>query len=136
MAAAEAARARRPEPHEAARPGANSVVRPVEIQSFRGEIQSLSERKATAEFPRQDNEDDDGDEWRFEIKRKKRTATERYAGSTAKDDWYYWVIRIRQRDRKIEYYGTLDDLDADDPQRLAKYWQRSAKRKVGKNART
>ena len=25
-------------------------------------------------------------------------------------------------------------LDADDPQRLAKYWQRSAKRKVGKNA--
>ena len=110
----------------------NSVVSPAEIQSFGSEIQSLSERKVTTEFPRRD--DDDGDEWRFEIKRKKRTAKEHYTGTTARDDWYYWVIRIRQRDRKIEYYGTLDDLDADDPQRLAKYWQRSAKRKVGKNA--
>ena len=111
----------------------NSVVSPAEIQSFGSEIQSLSERKVTTEFPRP-ADDDDGDEWRFEIKRKKRTAGRHYTGSTARDDWYYWVIRIRQRDRKIEYYGTLDDLDADDPQRLAKYWQRSAKRKVGKNA--
>ena len=112
----------------------NSVVSPAEIQSFGSGIQSLSERKVTTEFPRRDDDDDDGDEWRFEIKRKKRTAGRHYTGSTARDDWYYWVIRIRQRDRKIEYYGTLDDLDADDPQRLAKYWQRSAKRKVGKNA--
>ena len=109
----------------------NSVVSPAEIQSFGSEIQSLSERKVTTEFQRQD---DDGDEWRFEIKRKKRTAKERYSGSTARDDWYYWVIRIRKRDGAILYYGTLDVLDADDPQRLAKYWQRSAKRKVGKNA--
>ena len=110
----------------------NSVVSPAEIQSFGPEIQSLSERSVTTEFPRRD--DDDGDEWRFEIKRKKRTAKERYSGSTARDDWYYWVIRIRKRDGAILYYGTLDVLDADDPQRLAKYWQRSAKRKVGKNA--
>jgi hypothetical protein len=80
--------------------GGNSVVRnsvgsPAEIQSFGPEIQSLSERKVTTEFQRQD---DDGDEWRFEIKRKKRTAKERYSGSTARDDWYYWVIRIRKRD--------------------------------------
>ena len=112
----------------------NSVVSPAEIQSFGPEIQSLSERSVKTEFQRRDDDDDDGDEWRFEIKRKKRTAGRHYTGSTARDDWYYWVIRIRQRDRKIEYYGTLDDLDADDPQRLAKYWQRSAKRNVGKNA--
>ena len=107
----------------------NSVVSPAEIQSFGPEIQSLSERSKTTEFQRPASDDDDGDEWRFEIKRKKRTAKEHYSGSTARDDWYYWVIRIRPRDRAIEYYGTLDDLDADNPQRLAKYWQRSAKRK-------
>ena len=107
----------------------NSVVLPAEIQSFGPEIQSFSERKKTTEFQRPASDDDDGDEWRFEIKRKKRTAKEHYSGSTARDDWYYWVIRIRPRDRAIEYYGTLDDLDADNPQRLAKYWQRSAKRK-------
>jgi hypothetical protein len=112
----------------------NSVVSPAEIQSFGPEIQSFTERSQATEFQRPANDDDDGDEWRFEIKRKKRTAKERYSGSTARDDWYYWVIRIRLRDRAIEYYGTLDDLDADNPQRLAKYWQRSAKRKVGKNA--
>ena len=109
----------------------NSVVLPAEIQSFKPEIQSFSERNKTTEFRRQD---DDGDEWRFEIKRKRRTAKEHYAGSTARADWYYWVIRIRKRDGATLYYGTLDVLDADDPQRLAKYWQRSAKRKVGKNA--
>ena len=107
----------------------NSVVSPAEIQSFGSESQSFTERRKTTEFQRQASDDDDGDEWRFEIKRKKRTAKERYSGSTARDDWYYWVIRIRPRDRAIEYYGTLDDLDADNPQRLAKYWQRSAKRK-------
>ncbi len=99
------------------------------------EIQSLSEREVTTEFPRPDDDtDDDGDEWRFEIKRKKRTAGRHYTGSTAREEWYYWVIRIRKRDGATLYYGTLDVLDADDPQRLAKYWQRSAKRKVGKNA--
>ena len=113
----------------------NSVVSPAEIQSFGLEIQSLSGRNETTEFPRPaDEPDDDGDEWRFEIKRKKRTAGRHYTGSTAREEWYYWVIRIRKSDGEIEYYGTLADLDADDPQRLAKYWQRSAKRKVGKNA--
>ena len=113
----------------------NSVVLPAEIQSFWPEIQSLSEREVTTEFPRPDDDtDDDGDEWRFEIKRKKRTAGRHYTGSTAREEWYYWVIRIRKRDGATLYYGTLDVLDADDPQRLAKYWQRSAKRKVGKNA--
>ena len=109
----------------------NSVVLPAEIQSFKPEIQSFSERNKTTEFRRQD---DDGDEWRFEIKRKKRTAGRHYTGSTAREEWYYWVIRIRKSDSATLYYGTLDVLDADDPQRLAKYWQRSAKRKVGKNA--
>ena len=85
----------------------------------------------TTEFSRPD---DDGDEWRFEIKRKRRTAGRHYTGSTAREEWYYWCIRIRKRDGATLYYGTLDVLDADDPQRLAKYWQRSAKRKVGKNA--
>ena len=109
----------------------NSVVLPAEIQSFKPEIQSFSERNKTTEFRRQD---DDGDEWRFEIKRKKRTAKEHYTGTTARDDWYYWVIRVRARDGKIRYYGTLDELTKRNPERLQKYWQRSAKRKVGKNA--
>ena len=113
----------------------NSVVLPAEIQSFGPEIQSLSERRVTTEFSRPANDAaDDGDEWRFEIKRKKRTAGRHYTGSTAREEWYYWVIRIRKSDSATLYYGTLDVLDADDPQRLAKYWQRSAKRKVGKNA--
>jgi hypothetical protein len=113
----------------------NSVVSSAEIQSFGSEIQSFSERKKTTEFPRPaSDDDDDGDEWRFEIKRKKRTAGRKNTGSTARAGWYYWVIRVRRSDGATLYYGTLDVLDADDPQRLAKYWQRSAKRKVGKNA--
>jgi hypothetical protein len=109
----------------------NSVVLPVEIQSFGAEIQSFSERVKTTEFqrPPTDDDDDDSGDWRFEIKRKKRTAGRHYTGSTARESWYYWVIRIRKSDGAILYYGTLDILDADDPERLAKYWQRSAKRK-------
>jgi len=44
------------------------------------------------------------------------------------------VIRVRRSDGATLYYGTLDVLDADNPERLQKYWKRSAKRKVGKNA--
>ena len=105
----------------------NSVVLTEEIQSF----QSVKPAETTEKkFSRKDDDDDD---WRFEIKRKKRSAGRKNAGSTAKDNWYYWVIRIRKG--TTLYYGTLDILDARDPQRLAKYWQRSRKRKVGKNAR-
>jgi hypothetical protein len=110
----------------------NSVVLAKKIQSF----SSVNGRKTT-EFPRNkttEKRDGDGDDWRFEIKRKRRSAGRKNSGSTAKDDWYYWVIRIRKRDGATLYYGTLDILDARDPHRLAKYWQRSRKRKVGKNA--
>jgi len=108
--------------------GNNSVVSAEIIQSFH----SVKPAKTT-EKPKRQNEDD-GDEWRFEIKRKKRDAGRKNTGSTARGDWYYWVIRIRKSDGATLYYGTLDVLDADNPQRLAKYWQRSRKRKVGKNA--
>lgn len=123
---------------------------PVEIQSFSAEsggnssvvlaeiIQSFSSDKLakTTEKSKRKNDDDD-DDWRFEIKRKQRHAGRKNTGSTAKADWYYWVIRIRKSDGANVYYGTLDILDADNPQRLAKYWKRSHKRKgVGKNART
>lgn len=77
----------------------------------------------------------DDDDWRFEIKRKSRDAGRKNSGSTAKKEWYYWVIRVRKSDGATVYYGTLDILDAVNPQRLIKYWQRSNKRKVGKNAR-
>lgn len=73
--------------------------------------------------------DDENDDWRFEIKRKQRKAGRKNTGSTAKKDYYYWVIRIRKSDGATLYYGTLDILDADNPQRLAKYWQRSRKRR-------
>ena len=49
------------------------------------------------------------DNWRFEVKRKPRKATRRYAGSTAGDDWYYWVVRVNS-DGRTHYYGTLDCL--------------------------
>lgn len=97
-------------------------------------IQSLSSVKPVKTTEKQFRQNDDDDDWRFEIKRKRRTAGRKNSGSTAKGDWYYWVIRVRRRDGASLYYGTLDVLDADNPQRLQKYWQRSRKRKVGKNA--
>ncbi len=108
--------------------GNNSVVSAEIIQSF----QSVKPAKTTEKLKRQN--EDDGDEWRFEIKRKKRDAGRKNTGSTAKKDYYYWVIRVRKRDGATLYYGTLDVLDERNPRRLEKYWQRSKKRKVGKNA--
>ena len=118
-------------------PGENNSVVPAKIiQSFHSDNQAktteLSGRKTT-EKPKRDHADED-DDWRFEIKRKRRDAGRKNTGSTAKKDYYYWVIRVRKYDGATLYYGTLDVLDADNPQRLAKYWQRSRKRKVGKNA--
>lgn len=54
------------------------------------------------------------DNWRFEVKRKPRKATRRNAGSTASDDWYYWVIRVHSDGRRV-YYGTLEDIRAAPP---------------------
>lgn len=101
----------------------NSVVPAKIIQSFLSEKPAETTEKNTRPQP------DDDDDWRFEIKRKKRTAGRKNTGSTAKDEWYYWAIRVRKSDNTTLYYGTLDVLDADNPQRLAKYWQRSRKRK-------
>lgn len=109
--------------------GNNSVVLAGEIQSF----QSVKPAKTT-EKPKPPKDEDDDDDWRFEIKRKRRKARRKNAKSTAKDEWYYWVIRIRLSDGEIEYYGTLDVLDEMHPERLRKYWKRSKARKVGKNA--
>jgi hypothetical protein len=53
---------------------------------------------------------DDGDGWRFEIKRKPRKATRKNSGSTAGDDWYYWIVRVDESTGKSVYYGTLDVL--------------------------
>lgn len=97
----------------------NSVVLAEKVQSLSGR----NGHKTTEKLFRQDDDD-----WRFEIKRKRRDAGRKNTGSTAKADWYYWVIRIRKSDGAILYYGTLDILDADNPQRLVKYWQRSRKR--------
>ena len=144
MAAASQEAAARPRSTAPARMGLDA---PGEIQSFRAEsggnnsvvsaeiIQSFQSVKPTktTEKPKRQN-GDDGDDWRFEIKRKKRDAGRKNTGSTAKKDYYYWVIRVRKRDGATLYYGTLDVLDERNPRRLEKYWQRSKKRKVGKNA--
>lgn len=107
----------------------NSVV-------LTGKIQSFSREKPVKTTEKQKrSKDADDDDWRFEIKRKSRDAGRKNSGSTAKKEWYYWVIRVRKSDGATVYYGTLDILDAANPQRLIKYWQRSQKRKVGKNAR-
>lgn len=82
-------------------------------------IQSATSGKTT------EKQDDDNDDWRFEIKRKKRTAGRKNSGSTAKADWYYWVVRVNKSTGAIVYYGTLDVLDAANPDRLRKYWRRS-----------
>jgi hypothetical protein len=108
--------------------GNNSVVSAEIIQSFH----SVKPAKTTEKPKRQNSASDD--EWRFEIKRKRRDAGRKNTGSTARAGWYYWVIRVRRSDGATLYYGTLDVLDADNPERLQKYWKRSAKRKVGKNA--
>jgi hypothetical protein len=105
--------------------GNNSVV-------LAEKVQSVSREKPAKTTEKQKRENDD--DWRFEIKRKRRDAGRKNTGSTAKASWYYWVIRVRKSDGATLYYGTLDILDADNPQRLAKYWQRSRTRKVGKNA--
>jgi len=52
--------------------------------------------------------------WRFEVKRKPRKAKRRNEGSTAGDDWYYWVIRVHSDGRRV-YYGTLEDIGATAP---------------------
>ena len=96
----------------------NSVVLAEKVQSF-----SSDKTARTTEKQKRENDDD----WRFEIKRKQRKAERKNAGSTAKPSWYYWVIRVRKSDGATLYYGTLDILDANNPQRLAKYWQRSRK---------
>jgi len=101
----------------------NSVVLAEKIQSLSGR----NTPKATEKLFRQN--DDDDDDWRFEIKRKKRDAGRKNTGSTAKTDWYYWVIRVRKSDGATIYYGTLDILSRENPQRLAKYWSRSKKRR-------
>lgn len=106
--------------------GNNSVVLAEEIQSYSREKPAKTTKKLRGL---------DDDDWRFEIKRKSRDAGRKNNGSTAKNEWYYWVIRVRKSDGATVYYGTLDILDAANPQRLIKYWQRSNKRKVGKNAR-
>lgn len=67
------------------------------------------------------------DDWRFEIKRKPRKADRKNANSTAKQEWYYWVVRVNRETGATVYYGTLDVLDAVDPNRLTKYWRRSGK---------
>lgn len=51
------------------------------------------------------------DTWRFEVKRKPRKAKRRNEGSTAGEDWYYWVIRVHSDGRRV-YYGTLADMAA------------------------
>jgi hypothetical protein len=115
--------------------GKNSVGNDSKIQSEKEnnsvgkakKIQSPTSGK-TSEPPTEKNSDD-CDDWRFEIKRKKRDAGRKNSGSTAKKDWYYWVIRIRKSDGFIMYYGTLDVLDESNPARLHKYWQRSKGRK-------
>ena len=101
----------------------NSVVLAEKIKSFSGR----NKPKTTEKQSRQN--DDDDDDWRFEIKRKKRNAGRKNTGSTAKTDWYYWVIRVRKSDGENVYYGTLDILSRENPQRLAKYWARSKKRR-------
>lgn len=98
--------------------GKSSVVAAEKVQSF-----SRVKPEKTTELS--------DDDWRFEIKRKKRTAGRKNSGSTAKQDWYYWCIRIHT-DGRIVYYGTLDILDAANPERLHKYWKRSKARKNGK----
>lgn len=100
------------------------------IQSFSSVKPKKTTEKLSPDF------DGDDDSWRFEIKRKRRDAGRKNTGSTAKEDWYYWAIRIRLSDGAIEYYGTLDILDEAHPERLQKYWKRSKARKVGKNARS
>lgn len=75
--------------------------------SIREEIARLS----GAEAVRQLEPDGAVDNWRFEIKRKPRRATRRNAGSTAEDEWYYWVIRVHSDGRSL-YYGTLDTIAA------------------------
>jgi hypothetical protein len=104
--------------------GNNSVVLAEKVQSFTSGKKSKTTEKSS---------DDDGDVWRFEIKRKRRNAGRKNSGSTARNDWYYWVIRVRKSDGLIVYYGTLDVLDQDDPERLKKYWKRSKERKNGRN---
>lgn len=65
-------------------------------------MQTLTSRKPLKEPPPLDN-------WHFEIKRKPRRATRRNAGSTASDDWYYWLVRVHSDGTSL-YYGTLDCL--------------------------
>jgi len=113
-------------PKPASTGGKSSVVLAEKVQSFsRVNQEKTTEKKS----------DDDGDIWRFEIKRKRRDAGRKNSGSTAKADWYYWVIRIRKSDGLILYYGTLDILDAGNPERLHKYWKRSKARKNGRTGR-
>lgn len=100
----------------------SSVVSTKKVQSF-----SSGKPEKTTELSADDLED----EWRFEIKRKQRRAGRKNAGSTAKKNWYYWVVRVHRASGIVIYYGTLDVLDAADPARLEKYWQRSRRRKNG-----
>ncbi len=131
-------------PRDDSRGEARPATSQAEIQSFSGgkssvvlaeKVQSYSRENParTTEKQRRQNSASD-DDWRIEVKRKKRTAGRKNSGSTAKEDWYYWVIRVRKSDGATVYYGTLDILDTDNPERLRKYWKRSHKRKVGKNA--
>jgi hypothetical protein len=40
-------------------------------------------------------------------------------------------VRVHRGSGLVVYYGTLDVLDAADPERLEKYWKRSRRRKNG-----
>ncbi len=75
---------------------------------------------------------DDLDDWRFEIKRKDRDAGRKNSGSTARQKHYYWVVRVNRETGQVVYYGTLDILDEQNPERLEKYWKRSKKVKNGR----
>ena len=103
--------------------GNNSVGRAEIIQS----VPSAKTARPTEKPKRQNSASDD--DWRFEIKRKRRAAGRKNTGSTARAGWYYWVIRVRRSDGVTLYYGTLDILDADNPERLQRYWKRSKQRK-------
>ena len=51
----------------------------------------------------------EADEWRFEVKRKARKATRKNTGSTAGENWYYWIVRVHSSGKRL-YYGNLGDM--------------------------
>jgi hypothetical protein len=76
---------------------------------------ALVESRGWKPLPRTPKESRPDGEWRFEVKRKPRKASRKNAGSTAKQDWYYWVIRVHSDGRRL-YYGTLADAGIQRPE--------------------